>query len=496
MSPLKRELSPSSSLPAYFGWRLRHWRQQRRLTQAELGRQIGYDHSHISKVEIGERCPPRELAALCDERLDTNGELTALWPLLARNQGAEQDDVAPAADPTALDPGHAPMVKAVPDTAYPAGPSPSARPSAGPPPAAPPLPAVAGPGFPTVAGSSVLQATPLALVAGLFPHAGLPTGPEHAGVPTEETLHALGALFTAYEAASNTMEPSVIIPPLEHQLRQLLTWRAQVDRRYDVPLLELAARHAGLLGWLWFERIAHVDAIAWFEWGCGWARAAGNHELASELNTMQAAVACWERDSTTTIDLARAAQTGPRLGPRVRALAMLAEARGEAMNGAFQDSTRLLGEAGGLFADGGASSEPVWLSPKEATKRLGVAEGTVSLELAVSLGRTDLGRQAVDKLTDSLRLDDVDGQHTLLVRSRLADAYAYTGDPEAAADMMLVALRTADTVRSPRLRHELRAVRNRLVSRWPDLPAITTMDQAVHEALPVGPTPAPPPDPA
>lgn len=461
MSPLRRQLNPSSSLAAYFGWRLRHWRQRRRITQAELGSDIGYDHSHISKVEIGERCPPQDLAVRCDERLGTDGELAALWPLLAGEPGNGDAPRGHRGNPSEPSTGgtaggatagraagstmaHLPAPR--PSTGVPGGPAPSAATS-------------------------------------LFPHP-VANPPPNAGRPSDEALHAVSTLFTAYEAASGAMEPAALIPPLEDQLRQLLTWRREADRRMGAQLLELAARHAGLLGWLWFERIAHVDAVAWFEWGCGWARAAGNHELVSALHTMQAAVACWERDPTTTIDLARVAQSGPRLGAKVRALAMLAEARGGALTGAYQDSTRLLGEAGDLFAGAGTSGEPPWLSPAEAGKQLGVAEGTATLDLAVALDRADLGHLAVDKLTTTLRLDTVDGQHTILVRSRLADAYSYTGQPEAAADMMLAALRSAQSAGSPRLRHELRAVGDRLITRWPDLPAVATVDQAVREALP------------
>ncbi|MFF3003372.1 helix-turn-helix domain-containing protein [Kitasatospora sp. NPDC057940] len=62
-----------------FGHRLRHWREARGLSQAELGRLLGYHNSLISRVENARRWPPPGLPARADELLLTGGELAALW---------------------------------------------------------------------------------------------------------------------------------------------------------------------------------------------------------------------------------------------------------------------------------------------------------------------------------------------------------------------------------------------------------------------------------
>jgi transcriptional regulator with XRE-family HTH domain len=62
----------------HFGALLRHWRQARELTQRQLGERLGYDHTHISKLESGQRRPPPGFAERCDAVLDTGGALTAL----------------------------------------------------------------------------------------------------------------------------------------------------------------------------------------------------------------------------------------------------------------------------------------------------------------------------------------------------------------------------------------------------------------------------------
>jgi Helix-turn-helix domain len=76
------DLEPSSSLKAYFGWRLRHWRNVRGLTQRQLGDRTGDSDDEISKVGTAERWPPPGLAERCDRELGTGGELAALWPLV------------------------------------------------------------------------------------------------------------------------------------------------------------------------------------------------------------------------------------------------------------------------------------------------------------------------------------------------------------------------------------------------------------------------------
>ncbi|MEE1786326.1 helix-turn-helix transcriptional regulator [Streptomyces sp. SP17BM10] len=62
-----------------FGHRLRHWREVHGLSQAGLGRRLGYDDSLISRIENARRWPPPGLAARADELLGTGGELAGLW---------------------------------------------------------------------------------------------------------------------------------------------------------------------------------------------------------------------------------------------------------------------------------------------------------------------------------------------------------------------------------------------------------------------------------
>lgn len=70
---------PPAAAWVEFGQHLRHWRRMAGLTQAQIGRRIGYHHSVISKVESGDRRPSSAMARHLDEILHTGGEFTKIF---------------------------------------------------------------------------------------------------------------------------------------------------------------------------------------------------------------------------------------------------------------------------------------------------------------------------------------------------------------------------------------------------------------------------------
>jgi len=77
------------SLQAYFGWRLRHWRTLRDLTQTQLGKLTGDSADEIRKVELAHRWPPPGFAERCDTALAADGELATLWPFVDKERRAQ-----------------------------------------------------------------------------------------------------------------------------------------------------------------------------------------------------------------------------------------------------------------------------------------------------------------------------------------------------------------------------------------------------------------------
>ena len=69
--------SPASGL----GAALRRLRALEGLTQAGLGRRVGYDRSYITSVERGTVRPSRAMVERCDQALQGDGELVARWAL-------------------------------------------------------------------------------------------------------------------------------------------------------------------------------------------------------------------------------------------------------------------------------------------------------------------------------------------------------------------------------------------------------------------------------
>lgn len=93
MARRPRELRPNESVRSFFGSELRLWRQQRGLSQADLGRLVLHSGDLLAKVEKAERWPTEQLAQRCDLVLETGGGLSRLLPLVLAEKAAD-DGVA------------------------------------------------------------------------------------------------------------------------------------------------------------------------------------------------------------------------------------------------------------------------------------------------------------------------------------------------------------------------------------------------------------------
>lgn len=79
MAQRPKDLNPFESARAFFGAELRHWRTQRGLSQAGLGRLTHDSSALIGRFEKAERWPSRSAALRLDEALQTSGALTRIW---------------------------------------------------------------------------------------------------------------------------------------------------------------------------------------------------------------------------------------------------------------------------------------------------------------------------------------------------------------------------------------------------------------------------------
>ncbi|MBD0674979.1 hypothetical protein BU198_30815 [Streptomyces sp. CBMA156] len=75
----RRTLDPTSSPLAALVVHIRTSRDVKGLTQAELGKLVGYSNVYISNVETGKQAPSLNFVKLCEAALGTDGSLELLW---------------------------------------------------------------------------------------------------------------------------------------------------------------------------------------------------------------------------------------------------------------------------------------------------------------------------------------------------------------------------------------------------------------------------------
>lgn len=74
---------PDSAV-AFFGGELARARHRAGLTQEQLAEKLNYSRGTVANVETAQRPPHRELAARCDEILETDGLLMRAWKMVSR----------------------------------------------------------------------------------------------------------------------------------------------------------------------------------------------------------------------------------------------------------------------------------------------------------------------------------------------------------------------------------------------------------------------------
>ncbi|MEV5508300.1 helix-turn-helix domain-containing protein [Streptomyces orinoci] len=84
----RRRVDPSQAFIARYGLALQQFREHKRWTQAQLGKQVWLSHARISQFEAGESLPPKDIAELLDHVLEANGALLDLWDRLNDNPDA------------------------------------------------------------------------------------------------------------------------------------------------------------------------------------------------------------------------------------------------------------------------------------------------------------------------------------------------------------------------------------------------------------------------
>ncbi|MEV6976917.1 helix-turn-helix transcriptional regulator [Kitasatospora sp. NPDC093806] len=448
-----------------FGHRLRQWRRRAGLTQAQLGAEIGYDHTAVSKLEHGTRRTSPRVADRLDDLLGAEGELRAACRLAEEGTLPEPAPALPVAAPTAPEPL---------DWARPPLPGPPV--SA----VAPVLPPALATWLPArlpdygllcplhdAAGCAVPAPADLAAL-----HAAFRAADPDSGAPLDpDTAHALAGLLVSHlRAGDGPTAPGT--EAVEETLRVILRrLAAHPDGPARRPLARIAAEYAHAAGALRMQAGRNATAMACFDRALGWA------ELAEDPATQVAALsdmsflARLDGDPAAALGFAREIA---RVAPDrhwAGAMSQAAQARAYAMTGDIRATVRHLGRARLHLDHIGAHDEAdaAWLSIASMRLRVEAGAAAALRDVAAAVDDPRLARRAVDAAETALALlaPDQLPSARLLFTVRVADCHLLAHDPRAAAELLGPVLELADdggTGLPALVRRELAGLRGRLVA--------------------------------
>ncbi|MFG3227567.1 hypothetical protein ACGF07_22665 [Kitasatospora sp. NPDC048194] len=233
-------------------------------------------------------------------------------------------------------------------------------------------------------------------------------------------------------------------------------------------LLVIGARTAEFLGWLNQDLGDFDQALYWSDRAMEWAQEAGDDVMAAYVLFRKSNQATARRDAQKAISLARAAQRAAGATLRIRALAAQQEAQGHTLMGNQRFAQAKFDEAHELAA------EP---DDSHADDALDLAYCTPTyIEMQRANCLIELGdpRTAVGMFEAELQaLPPIYRNDQGVYLSRLARAYAVSGEPEQAATAADRALSIALDTESARAISELSSA-GAALRRWSTVPEVAT----------------------
>lgn len=361
MPQLPKQLDPGRSGRDWFGAELRHWRVQRRMSQAELGAKVHVSGDLIGKIEKAERTCSSELATALDQSLDTGGVLARALVRSASdadNSPADADN-SPAGPP----PG-------------PSWPAPAAilaaDGSAAPPPDAPPGPDGVRVPCRTTEGRVIFVTMPRrALLRGGAAGAALaaselPAAPATHGsafVPDIHPVTHLQQLRRALVDCDNVLGPFDILPTVRDHIRLIQRLRGEATGTDRLALLQVQAEYAEFCGWLCQDAGDHRAAEYWTDRALTWSHAVNNPELTAYVMVRKAQLAGDMHDPTEAVDLADAARVLAPPRGRLSAMGAMYGAHGHALGGDRAACARVRHRTGSCVRPPrGLTAPPWWLA--------------------------------------------------------------------------------------------------------------------------------------
>ncbi|MFJ4090001.1 hypothetical protein ACIPYS_00310 [Kitasatospora sp. NPDC089913] len=296
------------------------------------------------------------------------------------------------------------------------------------------------------------------------------TGARSLNAPIDPDLfvsHLRCAMPGHYKAA-NLLGSRHALDAVTRHVRLLDRLQQDAEGRARDELLTIGARTAEFLGWLNQDLGDFDQALYWSDRAMEWAQEAGDDVMAAYVLFRKSNQATAQRNAQKAVSLARAAQRSVGATHRIRALAAQQEAQGHALMGNPRFAQEKFDEAHQVAA-----------SPDDshADDALDLAYCTPTyIEMQRANCLIELGdpHTAVGMFEAELRiLPAVYRNDQGVYLSRLARAYAVSGEPEQAAAAADRALSIAVDTESARAMSELSAA-GRALQRWSAVPEVAT----------------------
>ncbi|GAB7183435.1 helix-turn-helix transcriptional regulator [Kitasatospora sp. Ki12] len=278
----------------------------------------------------------------------------------------------------------------------------------------------------------------------------------------------LRGLMPGHYKAANLLGSRHALDAVTRHVRLLDRLQQNVGGRARDELLTIGARTAEFLGWLNQDLGDFAQALYWSDRAMEWAQEAGDDVMAAYVLFRKSNQATAQRNTQKAVSLARAAQRSARATLRIRALAAQQEAQGHALMGNLRFAEAKFDEAHELAA------EP---DDSHADDALDLAYCTPTyIEMQRANCLIELGdpRTAVGMFEAELRiLPPIYRNDQGVYLSRLARAYAVSGEPEQAAAAADRALSIAIDTESARAMTELSAA-DKALQRWSTVTEVAT----------------------
>lgn len=271
-----------------------------------------------------------------------------------------------------------------------------------------------------------------------------------------DSIEMVAGMLPHYAKAANLLGSADFVQLAEKQIRFMYSACEAASGVHRTRILDVCARYAEFLGWLYQDLGNPVYALFWTDRALEWTLETDtNPQFLSYVLMRKSDHAEQFGTPGRVIALAQSALRVPALPPRSRALAIQQEARGYSQCGDEAGFERKLGEARECLLKTSGSDEAPW----------GLYCDLTHISLQEASGRVDLGqfdraieiiKRELPMLSPAARVDAV------VFRARLARAYAEAGYFDEAVKAAVKTWRDARDTSSIRALTELISVRHML----------------------------------